>query len=79
MNIAAKIWSWIVTVWGAFAILAGLFGEELDGYMMLGGLIILVSGIVSLTYIWKDDAVQKLKKQTDEDERIARLVAERLK
>lgn len=79
MNIPAKIWSWIVIVWGAFAMLAGLFGEELDGYMMLGGLIIFVSGSVALRYIWKDDEVQKQSKQAAEDQRIADIVASRLK
>lgn len=79
MNIPAKIWSWIITVWGTLAILGGLFGEELDGYMMLGGLVILISGIVALTYIWKDDAVRKKEKESADEERIARLVAERLK
>lgn len=78
MNIAAKIWSWVVTVWGAWAILFGLFGEEFDGYTMLGGLIILISGIVALTYIWKDDEVKKKAKTDAEEERIAKIVAERL-
>lgn len=79
MNIAAKIWSWIVTVWGAYAIIAGLFAEEVNGYMMLGGLVMLASGMVALTYIWKDDAVRKKEKESAEEERIARIVAERLK
>ena len=79
MNIPAKIWSWVVTVWGTLAIFGGLFGEELDGYMMLGGLVILISGVVALTYIWKDDAVRKKEKESADEERIARIVAERLK
>jgi uncharacterized membrane protein len=79
MNIPAKIWSWIITVWGAWAILYGLLGEEFDGYTMLGGLIILITGVVCLTYIWKDDAVRKKEKESADEERIARIVAERLK
>ncbi len=78
MNIPAKIWTWIVIVWGVYAMFAGLFGEELDGYMMLGGLILLVTGVMALTYIWKDDAVQKQLKQDAEDQRIADIVASRL-
>ena len=78
MNIVAKIWAWIVTVWGAWAILYGLLGEEFDGYTMLGGLILLVTGVMALTYIWKDDAVQKQLKQDAEDQRIADIVASRL-
>lgn len=79
MNIAAKIWSWVITVWGAWAVLYGLLGEEFDGYTMFGGLIILITGVVCLTYIWKDDAVRKKEKELADEERIARLVAERLK
>jgi len=79
MNIPAKIWSWIITVWGAWAILYGLLGEEFDGYTMFGGLIILITGVVCLTYIWKDDAVRKKEKESADEERIARIVAERLK
>jgi len=79
MNIAAKIWSWIVTVWGTLAILGGLLASEVDGYMILGGAVILISGVVALTYIWKDDAVQKEKNESAEEERIAKIVTERLK
>jgi len=79
MNIPAKIWSWIITVWGAWAVLYGLLGEEFDGYTMFGGLIILITGVVCLTYIWKDDAVRKKEKESADEERIARIVAERLK
>lgn len=79
MNIAAKIWTWIVIVWGVWAMFAGLFGEELDGYMMLGGLLFLVTGLVALTYIWKDDAQQKKTKQLEDDERITRILEERMK
>lgn len=79
MNIPAKIWSWIITVWGAWAVLYGLLGEEFDGYTMLGGLIVLITGVVCLTYIWKDDAVRKKEKESADEERIARIVAERLK
>lgn len=64
---------------GAWAILYGLLGEEFDGYTMLGGLIILITGVVCLTYIWKDDAVRKKEKESADEERIARIVAERLK
>jgi uncharacterized membrane protein len=79
MNIPAKIWSWVITVWGAWAVLYGLLGEEFDGYTMFGGLIILITGVVCLTYIWKDDAVRKKEKESADEERIARIVAERLK
>jgi|DEB3_MinimDraft_2_1074329.scaffolds.fasta_scaffold33639_2 uncharacterized membrane protein len=79
MNIPAKIWTWIVIVWGVYAMFAGLFGEELDGYMMLGGLIFLATALVALTYIWKDDAQQKKTKQLEDDERIARILEERMK
>ena len=78
MNIAAKIWSWIITVWGTLAILGGLFAEESDGYMILGGLVILVSGIVALTYIWKDDDVKRAEKQAQEELRIASIIEERM-
>ncbi len=79
MNIPAKIWTWIVIVWGVYAMFAGLFGEELDGYMMLGGLIFVATALVALTYIWKDDAQQKKSKQLEDDERIARILEERMK
>lgn len=78
MNIAAKIWTWIVIVWGAWAILLGMFGTEFDGYTMLGGLILLVTGVICLTYIWKDDDVKKKEKQAQEEMRIAAIVEERL-
>ncbi len=78
MNIAAKIWTWIVIVWGAWAILLGMFGEEFDGYTMLGGLILLVTGVICLTYIWKADDVKKKEKQAQEEMRIAAIVEERL-
>ncbi len=45
---------------------------------MLGGLIILVAGVITLTYIWKDDEVKKKAKTDAEEERIAKIVAERL-
>lgn len=78
MNIAAKIWSWIVVVWGAYAMLAGLLAEEVNGYMILGGLVMLVSGLVALVYIWKDDAIRKQQKAAAEEERIARIVTDRM-
>lgn len=78
MNIAAKIWSWIITVWGVFAILMGFLAEVVEGYTVLGGILLLISGVVALTYIWKDDAVRKQQKAAAEEERIARIVTDRM-
>lgn len=79
MNALAKVWSASVSILGMFAFFGSMAADEFDGYAMLGGLIFLVTGVVALTYIWKDDEVQKQAKQNSEEERIAKIVAERLK
>lgn len=78
MNIPAKIWSTAVSILGMLAFFGSMAADEFDGYAMLGGLIFLVTGVVALTYIWKDDEVQKQAKQSSEEDRIARIVAERI-
>jgi hypothetical protein len=79
MNILAKIWSWIVLVWGVYAFLASVAGEEFDGYMLLGGLIMLTTALTALIYIWKDDEIKKQIKRVEEEERIAAIVTKNIK
>ena len=78
MNIIAKIWAWLALAIGIMAFLTSMTGEVFDGTAMLGGVMFTVTAIIALTYIWRDDEVKKQAKQQLDDERIAKIVAERI-
>ncbi len=79
MNILAKIWSAVVALLGVTAIVGSLSSEIVDGYGVAGGMIFLITAVVAIVYIVKDDVVQKERKRADEEDRIATMITQRMR